>query len=699
MSPKPAKFVNRELSWLEFNQRVLDEATTNGTPLLERLKFLAITASNLDEFFRVRVGGLLGMVQNDISTPDPTGLTPTEQLDEVRKRVRQMVSDQYDCFSKHLEPALSKEDFQRITPDGVTNRQASTVRRMFESEIFPILSPMAVSLDREFPLLMNQALHLCVSLAPIDEEEPFRVAVIPLGPSTQRFLTLRSRGGYTYMLLEDAVELCVEQFFPGEEVLECATFRISRNADMAVREDVAADLLSGMSEVLEARKLSSCVRLELADTASEELEGFLREAFQVSAEDTYRCKGPVDLSDFMSLATLRGFDKLKYEAWPPLDAPSIDLSVSIFDTIAEGDVLLYHPYESFAPVVKLIEEAANDPDVLAIKQVLYRTSRKSPIVRALAKAASNGKHVTALIELKARFDEARNIEWSKNLEREGVQVVYGVRGLKTHAKICMIVRRESQGVVRYCHFGTGNYNESTAKLYSDISLMTCDEDLGNDATQFFNAVTGYSQPKTYRKLEAAPIGLRDRIIEMIEAETSIVKEGGKGIIQAKINSLVDPLIIEKLYEASQAGVEIKLNVRGICCLRPGVKGMSENIHVVSIIDRFLEHARVLYFHHGGDERMFISSADWMPRNLDRRVELLVPVEAPHAKEKLREILDVHFRDNMKARVIKADGSYTLPRRGRRKGTRSQELLYEMAQQEVSKAAQSKRTVFEPHRSE
>jgi polyphosphate kinase len=499
-------------------------------------------------------------------------------------------------------------------------------------------------------------------------------------------------------MLEDVVAMLIDRFFPGEDVLECVPFRLTRNADMGLREDQAFDLLAQMEELLDARKESDCVRLEIADHASPELLGFLRDALSLGEGDVFAVPGPLDLSALRQLADLAGFDDLRYPPWPPQPSPGVDPTVPMFDVLAHRDLLLYHPYDSFEPVVRLIEEAARDPDVLAIKQILYRTSRDSPVVAALARAAEQGKYVTAVVELKARFDEARNIEWARSLEQAGVQVIYGIKGFKTHAKVCIIVRREPQGIQRYLHLGTGNYNEQTARLYSDVSFMTANEELAADATNFFNAISGYSQPQRFRKIEAAPIGLRERLVEMIESETHRKQQGQKAQIAAKLNSLVDPQIIDALYAASQAGVKVRLNVRGICCLRPGVPGLSENISVVSIVDRYLEHARILYFYHGGDERVFISSADWMPRNLDRRIELLVPVEDPASQKRLIAILETHLQDTVKARQLTADGVYEpVKPRGRRKPFRSQEELYRQACEAVKEEEQLKRTAFETHR--
>ena len=704
MGRSSTEFFNRELSWLEFNQRVLDEAKNPQIPCLERVKFLAITGSNLDEFFMVRVGGLQMLLEQGSTKPDPAGMSPAQQLQAISQRTHLMTSDQYRCYLEDVEPCLADAGIRRIPFGALSDDQVQMLERVFEEEIFPVVTPVAVDLDaaQTFPLLVNRMLHLFVRLAPetaAPKEEPKpRYAVIPLGNSIRRFVSLPAESGYEYMLLEDVLAMFVDRFFPGQEVLECVPFRITRNADFGVREDLASDLLVQMEKVLDARKESDCVRLEIAERASEQLRGHLQQVLHVNDEDIYALPGPLDLSAFMRLAVLKGFEHLQYEPWSPQPSPQVAPGESIFEVLGRHDLLLSHPYESFDPVVQLLEEAAEDPDVLAIKQILYRTSRTSPIVAALKKAAERGKYVTAIVELKARFDEARNIEWAKDLERAQVQVIYGIKGLKTHAKLCIVVRREPQGIQRYVHFGTGNYNESTARLYADVGWMTCDEDLGRDATSFFNAITGYSQPPLYRKIAAAPISLRDKLLELIESETQRKLQGQKAAIDAKFNSLVDPKIIRALYAASQAGVKIRLNIRGICCLRPGVKGLSENITVVSIVDRFLEHARIMCFHHGGDHLVFISSADWMQRNLDKRIELLVPVEDPKSRDRLIEILELCFKDNLKASKLQANGNYRAVRpTGRRKGVRSQEELYHRACKALGKAEQSRRTVFEPHR--
>lgn len=691
-----ARYINRELSWLEFNQGVLDEARDPTVPLLERLKFLAISASNLDEFFMVRVGGLKLVIKQESPLADPSGMSARDQLEAVSRRVHRMSADQYTCFLD-LEPQLAQAGVRRLRPVELTERQKQFAAQFFQDEIASVLTPMAVATGPAFPLLGNQMLHVAVRLAPAPGETAMRFAIIPLGRSLGRFVTLPSERGSSLLLLEDVIAMHVDRFFPGESVAHCAAFRITRNADLSIRDDIAHDLMAEIEEILDERKLGDCVRLELSGDADPQTVAFLSQALGVEDSDIYALPGPLDLAAFMRIADLDGFDNLKYEAWPPRISPDVDLGAGMFNIIARKDLLLIHPYESFEPVVRLIEEAADDPDVLAIKQTLYRTSRNSPIVAALERAASRGKYVTAVIELKARFDEARNIEWARNLERAGVQVIYGVKGLKTHAKICIIVRREPHGVVRYVHFGTGNFNEITARIYSDVSLMTSNDEFGTDAIDFFNAITGYSMPQRFRKIDAAPIGLRERIIEMIDAETERKNHGQKARIIAKINSLVDPEIIEALYRASSAGVEIRLNVRGICCLRPGVPNLSKNISVVSIIDRFLEHSRILYFHHGGDRRVFISSADWMPRNLDRRVELLVPVEDPVLKDRLLLTLKMYFKDNVKSRRLLPDGRYErITPTAKRPPLRAQETLYRRACDAVRRAEQSQRTVFEPH---
>ncbi len=691
------RFLNRELSWLEFNQRVLDEALAKESPVLERLKFLAITSSNLDEFFMVRVGGLHQLVEEGKKEEDFSGRTPVQQLTEVSERIRKMVADQYACLLDDLEPKMAAAGLRRRPMKEAEPGSYEHISEVFTRDIYPVLTPVAVQAD-EFPLLAGLTLSIAVRLKPAKDSTKPRYAVVTLPKKLGRFITLPVVEGHNFVAIEDIAGEFIDRLFPGEEIAEWVPFRITRNADMSVQEDLAEDLLAGMKEILTARRQSACIRLEIASRVSKMLLSFLQSALKIDDAGTYLIRGPLDLAAFFGIARMTGFDHLRDEVWPPQPAPGIAPNDSIFDVISKRDVLLYHPYETFDPVVKLVEEAADDPDVLAIKQILYRTSEKSPVVAALARAANREKHVTVLVELKARFDEARNIGWAEALEQTGVQVIYGLKGLKTHAKICIIVRREAGGIRRYVHFGTGNYNEITARLYSDISFMTCQEDYGADATAFFNTITGYSQPVPFRKIEAAPIGLRARILELIESEIARCEQGQEARIIAKVNSLVDEKIIEALYRASQAGVKIQLNVRGVCCLRPGVTGFSENIAVTSIVDRYLEHARILYFHHGGDPLVFISSADWMPRNLDRRVELLTPVDDDACRDRLISILNDCMKDNRQARKLNPDGSYTrLKPAGKEKPFRAQQNFYDQAVAANQRAKKAAGVVFEPQR--
>ena len=677
---------------------MLEEALDPNVPLLERAKFLAITSANLDEFFMVRVGGLRGMVAAGRRSRDPSGRTPGQQLSAIRTQAHDMVMRQYQCFLHELEPALAEAGIRRLRAASFTDAHLRFLRPLFAEHVYPVITPMAVHSDQPFPLVRNLTLHMAVRLRAEEGAKSPRYAVFPLEPGLDRFIRLPGGDPYAYALIEDVVKAFVADLFPGEHIMECRVFRITRNADMSVREDLAPDLLTGMLNVLDARKTSDCVRLEIEADSTRLVRSFLQRALNVGDAETYAVPGPADLKALFGLAGLSGVEGLSDEPWPPQPVPNLDPHVSLFEALRKRDLLLVHPYEDFEPVVRWIDEAAEDPKVLAIKQILYRTSRHSPIVAALKRAAERGKHVTVIVELKARFDEAQNIEWARELERAGVQVVYGIKGLKTHAKLCIVLRRESTGLRRYMHFGTGNYNERTARLYSDVSYMTSNPDLGADASTFFNTITGYSQPQSYLLLEAAPLTLRDHLLELIEGETARKMQGQRASITAKMNSLVDPRLIEALYKASRAGVKVRLNVRGICCLRPGLPGISENIEVISIVDRYLEHARIYHFLHGGDDRLYISSADWMPRNLDRRIELLVPVMDDVCKQRLLEVMDIYFKDTVKARRLLSDGSYQrIKPAGRRRRLRSQEELYRLACERAEEAGKRGTLVFEPHR--
>ena len=697
-SKEEALFLNRELSWIEFNFRVMQQAEDAALPPLERLKFAAITASNADEFFMVRVGGLKMLQRQGEERPDPAGLSPSEQLAEISARMRELVERQHACLAKEIEPALRKGGLRRLRMEELNAAQLRHAEALFEDSIFPVVTPVAVSLDGDFPLLAGLGLALYVRLEGAPEEGGSRHAIVAVPKGLARFLTLPGEAGFSCVLIEEVIRAHVGSLFPGVNVLECAAFRITRNADMGVREDLAGDLLAQMREVLVERKESDCVRLELEKRASKEAQAFLRAALEVEESDVYAVPGPLDLAAFFRLANLAGYDALKIEPWAPQAVPEAPPAESAFAVLKRGNLLLFHPYESYDFVLRLLQEAADDPNVLAIKQVLYRVSDNSPVVAALMRAAERGKHVTALIELKARFDEARNIDWADALARAGAQVIYGVRGYKTHAKVCVVVRREPEGVVRYVHYGTGNYNEKSARLYSDVSFMTSLEDYGADASAFFNALTGYSQLAKFRKIETAPTGIRPRLLELIAAETERSRQGEEAGLEAKMNSLADPELIEALYKASQAGVKIRLNVRGICCLRPGVKGLSETLSVVSVVDRYLEHARIIRFHNGGAPKLFISSADWMPRNLDRRIELMVPVEDPPGAEKLAQILETCLADTKQAWTLRPDGSYERRQPdAKHPALRCQEEFQRRAAARAAEAAQQQAPTFEPLR--
>ena len=698
MTHQEPLFFNRELSWLEFNQRVLGEALDPNVPLLERVKFLAITSSNLDEFYMVRIGGLNIMVASGKHTPDITGRSPAKQLEELSLRTHEMIEQQYECFNKILEPGLAEIGIRRYTQLDLNETQHKVLSDRFDREVYPVISPLGIHPDGSMPLIGNQIIHLAVKIKEDDAERPHRIVILPLSSPVPRFFTLQSDDRHAYILSEDVVGLFCDRYFPNQEVLECVPFRITRNADLRVEEEFSADLMEDMSALLESRKDSDCVRLEVAANCSDQLLTELQTLFNVPQGYTYICDGPLDLKAWFQIAGLRGFEQYQAKPLPPTNSPRIDLSEDIFDEISKNDIILHHPFESFKPVIRLIESAADDPNVLAIKQTLYRTSSDSPVVAALVRAAESGKSVTVIIELKARFDEARNIVGAKALQQAGAHVIYGVKGLKTHAKSLIIIRREPQGICRYMHFGTGNYNESTAKLYTDFSLLTCDHILGNDATSFFNAVTGFTQPSSLQKLAMAPLTLRNRILELIRFETERAKADKPACITAKMNSLVDPTLIKELYKASQAGVTINLNIRGICCLRPGVPGLSENIQVVSIVDRFLEHSRIMHFTHGGEDIALISSADWMPRNLDRRVELLVPIESSSCKKAIIHALETFISENVKGHVLQADGTYQrVSTKNGGEEIRSQQVLYQQAVKAEQLAKQSTPTTFEPHK--
>jgi polyphosphate kinase len=690
-------YLNRELSWVEFNQRVLNEALREDLPLLERVKFLAITASNLDEFFQVRIGGLMLLRRSGRKTPDASGLTPTRNLIALRQRILKMYADQYALLTGILVPAMEKAGIHPLHPRELTVQQEGQVEAAFEDLIFPLLTPLAVDPDAAPPLV--PALQITVACRLLDPEtERARYALIPIPEALGRRVNVTIEGeGQGFVLIEDLVASQAGQLFPGETVVSTTAFRVTRNGDIAVQEEDAIDLAGEMEDVLTARRFADTVRLELRSDAPRDLVRVIKAVTATTPQEVYRVDGPPGLASFMELAFLSGFDHLRDVDWPAQNSPSIAPGASMFETIASQDVLLHHPYESFEPVLRLIEEAAEDPDVIAIKQVLYRTARKSRIIDALIKAAENGKHVTALVELKARFDEARNLDRADELQRAGAQIVYGVKGLKTHAKICLIVRRESGHLRRYVHLGTGNYNETTSRLYTDLSYLTCKAEYGNDASLFFNAVTGRSKLLRFQRLVPAPTAMKPTLLDLIASEAERAKQGLPARIIAKVNSLQDPEIINALYKASQAGVDIKLNIRGICCLKPGDPKHSKNIEVISVIDRFLEHARLFHFHQGGNSEVYIASADWMTRNLEKRIELMIPIEEPALKRRLVRILESFFQDNTQASRLMPDGtSQRLVRVKGQKAFRVQDHFYQQARKAAKAREHERSMTFEPH---
>jgi len=692
------KYINREFSWLQFNNRVLDEANDETNLPLDRLFFLTITASNLDEFMMVRVGGLQLIANQGRYQPlDIANMTPKEQLSMISKEYKQIVKEQ-DKTLDSINKKLAENAINHLKIEDITDENIKWLENYFQNEVLSIITPMQINgKDQQTPILENMSVYQLFVLKGESEKEPYIYATIPIQRNIKRFIELPGHSGFNYILIEELVELFAQQIFSNKEIISTFPFRLTRNGDIAVEEEFADNLASAMQSVLNERLTSHCVRLEVPDSAPKEHLHMLQSLFSVDKEFTVKTKSPLDLTTFTQICFSGDFPTLIEKPWTPQPSTNVDMTKPLFKQIKSKDILLFHPYESFDPVVKFIQEAADDPDVLAIKQVLYRTSSDSPIIKALIKAANKGKYVTAVIEIKARFDEKNNIDWAEKLEEVGIQVIYGVKGLKTHAKICLIVRNEPEGIVRYVHYGTGNYNDNTAKFYSDIGYLTADKDLGMDAASFFNAIAGLSDPMPYKKIYQSPFSIKEKLLEMIGSETERALHGQKGLIMAKFNSLVDKDIIDSLYNASSAGVKIELNIRGICCLRPGVNKLSENIKVISVIDRFLEHARIIYFHQGGEPEVLISSADWMTRNLEKRIELLIPIEGAKDKKILINILKTCLKDTVKGRTILADGTYNKPTPKSKDSSRSQAIFHKEAEQKAKRKASNKRTRFEPHK--
>lgn len=671
---RPEYYYNRELSWVAFDHRVLGEARDKTLPLFERLKFLSITASNLDEFFMVRVASLKDMVNAGYKKRDIAGMTAQEQLDQLNTATHELVNMQYSTYNRSLIPLLAQNGLKVIeTHEELEETDKTFVDRYFQDNVYPVLTPMAVDSSRPFPLIRNKSLNLGALVSRKEnnsglkkhlfkrssagKELEFATVQVPSVLPRIVHLPDGADGSKRVILLEQIIERNMDKLFLNYNI-ECVyPFRIMRNADFSIEEEEAADLLKEIEKQLKQRQWGQVIRLEVEDGIDERLLDFLKKELSVEEQDIYEISGPLDLTVLMKMYGLDGFEHLKTPSYTPQPVAGLAPDANLFDEIRERDILLHHPYETFAPVVDFIKQASRDPEVLAIKQTLYRVSGNSPIIAALSQAAENGKQVTVLVELKARFDEENNIVWAKKLEKAGCHVIYGLVGLKTHCKITLVVRREEEGIRRYVHLGTGNYNDSTAKLYTDCGILTCNEAIGEDATAVFNMLSGYSEPISWNHLALAPLWLKDKFLFLIQREKENALQNRPARIVAKMNSLCDPDVIKALYEAAAAGVKIELIVRGICCLRTGVEGTKDNISVRSIVGNFLEHARIFYFENGGNAELYMGSADWMPRNLERRVEILFPVLNPELKEKVWHILDVQLRDTVKAQLLKPDGTY------------------------------------------
>jgi polyphosphate kinase len=665
----PGRFFNRELSWLQFNERVLEEALDTRNPLLERVRFLSIFGNNLDEFFMVRISGLRRQFRASVVEPAPDGMSPAEQLAAVRVALEPLLRIAHECWTKDLHPKLGEAGIRVLRYDDLKKKQRKLLRRHFKCEIFPVLTPLAFDPGHPFPHISNLSLNFAILARHPEAGERFARLKVPQAlprllriPSEEKAdeyerLGLAEITSPTFVWLEEVIAANLDMLFPGVEIQAVHPFRVTRDADLEVQEDESADLLEAMSEVVEQRHFGMAVRLEIDEAMPKRIRHVLVQNLRLAPYQIYREPSPLGLAALAQLTQVERPD-LKYPAFLPVVPPALVGEENLFAALRKRNVLLYHPYDSFNPVVSFLREAADDPDVLAIKQTLYRTGPDSPIIEALMRARENGKQVSALVEIKARFDEENNMVWARSLERAGVHVVYGLVGLKTHAKACLVVRRERKGICRYVHLATGNYNPVTARVYSDLGYFTCEPDLADDVSDLFNALTGISAKQEYRKLLVAPSRMREGILARIAREVEAHQKHGGGHIVFKLNALTDLPCINALYEASQAGVRVELQIRGICCLRPGVPGLSENITVTSVVGRFLEHTRILYFRNGGNEEMLLGSADLMVRNLSRRVELMFPIEDREMLAALRDgILFLHLRDTAKARRLTPEGRY------------------------------------------
>ncbi len=656
----PDNYYNRELSWIQFDRRVLSEAKDKDIPLFERLKFLAITASNLDEFFMIRVASLKDMDNAGYKKPDIAGMTPKQQIKKLGTATHDLVAEQYDTFNV-LQREMGNVGIKLVRDiTTLKNKQLDFIDRYFEESVYPVLTPMAVDSSRPFPLIRNKSLNIGALVKRKKEEDAeCDFATVQVPSVLPRIIEVpdSDEEGRTLVLLESVIERNIEKLFLNYDIITTCQFRIMRNADLEIDEEEAADLLKEIEKQIKKRQWGEVIRLEIQHDTDERLLEFLKQELMVKKDEIYYIDGPLDLTVCMKLYGLDVDESFKEPKYTPQPVPEIDNADDIFAAIRKADILMHHPYQTFEPVVNFIRQASVDPQVLAIKMTLYRVSGNSPIVAALAQAAENGKQVTVLVELKARFDEENNIVWARKLEHAGCHVIYGLVGLKTHSKIALVVRSEEDGIRRYIHLGTGNYNDSTAKLYTDVGMFTCKETYGEDATAVFNMLSGYSEPASWNRLSVAPLWLKDKFLYLIGRERDNAANGRTGHIIAKMNSLCDSDIINALYEASAAGVKIELIVRGICCLKTGIPGVSENITVRSIVGNFLEHSRIFYFENNSKPEFYCGSADWMPRNLERRVEILFPVEQDDLKDKLKRILDVQLADTRKAHILKNDGTY------------------------------------------
>lgn len=680
----PLYYNNREISWLNFNERVLDEAFDQRNPLLERFKFISIFSSNLDEFFMVRVAGLKDQVKAGFTKPDnKSALTPQQQLQKISEENHRLVNAQDQLLKKTLIPLLAAEGILFLPVDDLTTEQLNYISNHFNNYVLPVLTPLAIDAYRPFPMLLNKSLNLAISLKSNSKGKEEKLAIVQVPAVLNRVLPIPSPGDKScFIMLEDVISHFIGRLFHGNTVQSVSPFRITRNADLTIHEEGARDLLREIEKELQKRKWGAAVRLEIkTGNMDQKVLAFLKDVLELEQSDLYELSSPIDLTFFSAFYEYASqyYEGLTNDPFIPQRPNDLSDEDDLFTAVEKRDIFLHHPYESFQPIIDLISRAAVDENVLAIKQTLYRVSGDSQIIASLAKAAKHGKQVTVLVEIKARFDEEKNIQWAKKLEKAGVHVIYGISGLKTHSKITLIIRHNKGEIQRFVHLATGNYNDTTAKVYTDMSILTTNSSFGMDATNFFNYLSGYADKPKWKKLITSPFDIRDAFIKLINTEISYHLEHKDGYIIAKMNSLTDKTIILKLYEASRAGVTIELVIRGICCLRPGIPKVSENIRVISIIDRFLEHSRIFYFHHHGDEKIYLSSADWMTRNMEKRIELLFPVHEKLIKKRIKAILDIYLTDNVKARIQNKDGGYSYVEKKQGAPTiQSQRIFYQMA---------------------